>query len=330
MKKSQREKLTFTKFIEEFKNNTRRYLLFLFLLIILLSLPGQNYYQTLGLKKVEPEFLALPFEIPPPALYPEKIGTQNAPYLTAESAILMDVNSQVIMYQHNSEKKLLPASTTKIMTAIVALENYPTDLVLPAKETQLEASVDASLMGLETGDQVPVQTLLYGLLLNSGADAAETLARNFPGGKAVFINKMNEKARELNLTNTHFVNAIGFDDNEQYTTVLDLARLTTYALKNPLFTEIVKTKEKFVYNSDQTKRYYLKNINQLLGFSGIDGVKTGYTELAGECLVASASVDGHRVVSVILNSNDRFLETEALIRWGFNNFSWQNFAITSY
>lgn len=326
MKKAQRESLTFHKFIEEYKSNTRRYLVFLFVLIIIIFLPGQNHYQTLGLKKIEPQIVDFPFTFPPPALYPVKTGSENIPFLSAQSAILMDVDSQVILYQKNPEEKLLPASTTKIMTALIALENYPLDLVLPAKESLLEATVDASLMGLHVGDNVSVQALLYGLLLNSGADAAETIADSYPGRKSAFLQKMNEKAKELNLKNTHFENEIGLDDRGQYSTVLDLARLTTYALKNPVFAEIVKTKEKFVYDSTQTKRYYLKNINELLGISGIDGVKTGYTDGAGESLVTSATQKGHRILGVVLKSNDRFFESKSLIEWGFKNFIWTDFS----
>ena len=326
MKKIQREKLTFIKFVDEFKVNPRRYVLYLCFLIVLLLLPGQNRYQTLGLEKVEPEILDLPFTVSKPASYPERTGGQNVPYLSASAVILMDVDSQVVLYEHNPNEKLLPASTTKIRTAVIALENYPLELVMPAKETIIEATVDASLMRLEVGDRVSARSLLYGLLLNSGADAAETLAQNFPGGKSAFLEKMNEKAKELNLNNTHFVNEVGLDDSNQYTTVLDLARLTTYALKNPTFTEIVKTREKFVYDATGQKRYYLKNINELLGISGIDGVKTGYTEQAGECLVTSATQNGHRLLSVVLRSQDRFLESASLIEWGFRNFTWKDYS----
>lgn len=328
MKKNVRQHLSFKTFILELKERSLRYSVFLSLFLFLLFLPGQNYYQTLFVEKKESSTLDLPFTLPSPALYPEITGRNPVPFLSSQGAILIDVDSQVVIYAKNSHARFYPASTTKIMTAITAMENYPPDAILTAWESFSEASTDAALVGLKSGDRVSLKGLLYGLLLNSGADAAETLSQNFPGGKKAFILEMNKKAQNLHLSDTHFVNESGLDDKDQYTSVVDLARLTTYALKKPIFAEIVGTKELFITDISGRKRYFLKNINKLLGeVWGVNGVKTGYTEKAGECLVAYAERNGHRLLSVILNSQDRFGETQALLEWGFQNITWQNVAL---
>lgn len=322
MKKSEKEKLDFAKFIQELKVNTRRYLIFLCFLVVIILLPGQNRLQTLATKKINPSFVELPNKYSVVELYPKYIGIENPPFLTAQSAILLDAASQVVLYQKNENQKLKPASTTKIMTAVVALENYSLDDILEASEWTKEEITDASLMGLKSGEKVSVRSLLYGLLLNSGADAATTLANNYPGGKDEFVKAMNEKAKSLHLDNTNFSNVTGFDNDNLYTTVLDLARLTSYAIKNETFREIVGTREKFVFDQLNSHRYYLKNINQLLGMSGINGVKTGYTEQAGECLVLNSNLNNHDLISVVLKSENRFSESLSLIDWGYKNHEW--------
>ncbi|MBI3385017.1 D-alanyl-D-alanine carboxypeptidase [Candidatus Gottesmanbacteria bacterium] len=325
MKKNIRQHLSFKTFVLELKEKPIRYSIFFSLFLFLLFLPGQNYYQTLFLIKKEPTFITFPFSLPAPALYPKITGKDPIPFLTAQGAILIDVDSQVVLYAKNPHLRLYPASTTKIMTAVTAMENYAPDAILTAWESISEASTDAALVGLKSGDRVSLKGLLYGLLLNSGADAAETLSQNFPGGKKAFILEMNKKAQSLHLRDTHFVNESGLDDKDQYTSVLDLARFTTYALKKPLFAEIVGTKELFITDISGKKRYYLKNINKLLGeVWGVNGVKTGYTEKAGECLVAQAERNSHRLLSVMLNSLDRFAETQAFLEWGFQNITWEN------
>lgn len=326
MKKNVRQKITFKQFFGELKARQKQYAIFIIILFFLLFLPGQSYYQTLSLEKKEPLFFESPIVLPKPAPYPENSHTESNPTISAEGAILIDVDSQVVMFAKNPETTFLPASTVKIMTAVVSLEKYNPDAVLTAWESISESSSDAALMGLKSGDRVLVKNILYGLLLNSGADAAETLSQNYPGGKKAFIDEMNLKAKSLHLNNTHYTNEIGLDDPNQYTSVLDLARLTTYALKKDLFKKIVGTREVFVSDVLGSKRYYLKNINKLLGLIwGVDGVKTGYTEQAKECLVTSAKRNDRHLLSVVLKSNDRFGESQELLEWGFRNFNWKSY-----
>lgn len=282
--------------------------------------PGQNYYQKLIILPKKLNTISLPKDLSlNPAPYPLVKGTSSLPNLTAKAVVLMDIPSSVVLYEKNGYLTLSPASTTKIMTALVALSYYKTEDILTVRH--LEA--DGSLMGLSIGDKVTVNNLLYGLLINSGNDAALVLADNFPGGKTAFVVEMNKKAFDYNLTRTHFVNVNGFSESGHFTTALDLTRLSGMALQNPLFQQIVSTKTLTVTDITGKKLYHLENVNKLLGkVPWINGIKTGWTNEAGECLVASAQKDGKRLVSVILGSQDRFSETTELLNWGFSNFSW--------
>lgn len=325
MKKNVREKLSFSHFFAELKTNKLQYLLFCFLFLFLLLLPGQSYYQTLELVPQERKFLEVPFSVPSPALYPQKVGRQEAPLVSAQGVVVMDVDSQVVLYAKNPQEKLLPASTTKIMTALVTLSFWkPTDVLLvPDLATQSASATDSALMGLSGGEKLTVQSLLYGLLLNSGADAAYTLTMNFTGSQSAFLKEMNKKAAELHLNSTHFQNEIGLDDKEQYSSVIDLARLATSALKNPLFAKIVATKNITVSDVDRKHWHNLENLNKLLWDEpGASGVKTGYTKKAGENLVAQVERNGHRVLAVILKSEDRFSDSKKLFAWAFGNYEW--------
>ncbi len=325
MKKHVLRNLTFKQFLTELKEHKNRYLLFCFLFLFLLLLPGQSYYQTLELVPQERKFLDIPFAVPTPALYPQKIGQEQEPIISAPSAVVLDLDSQVVLLAKNPQTKLLPASTTKIMTALVVLSQWKPTVILTVPEiaTQSAQASEGALMGLKGEEKVTVQSLLYGLLLNSGTDAAYTLSMNYPASQSAFINAMNNKAKELHLTNTHFQNEVGFDDKAQYTTVLDLGRVTALALKKPVMAKSVSTKAITVIDVDQKNWYHLENLNKLLwNEQGTVGVKTGYTELAGDCLVAEVERNGHHVLTVVLKSEDRFADSQKLIDWTYRNFQW--------
>ena len=169
-----------------------------------------------------------------------------------------------------------------------------------------------------------VENLLNALLVASANDAAETLAANYPEGRAAFIAAMNQKAKDLSLTNTHFVNPTGFDESGQYTTPFDLVKLAKELLSNSSLAKIVATKKTEVYNIDQSIVHPISNINQLLGqVVGLKGVKTGWTTNAGECLTTFVDRDGARIMTVVLGSEDRFGETKRLIDWVYDNFDWK-------
>lgn len=260
------------------------------------------------------------FQFLPASDYPFNTAKLPVPVITARGVVVIDASSKAILYQKNPDLKLLPASTTKIMTALVALENYSLDEVITVDSVETEPVK----MGLKTGQKITVENLLYGLLVGSANDAALALARHFPTGEAGFISAMNQKAKDLHLNNTQFTNPVGFDSFGQYTTVHDLSLLTAAATQSAVFNRLVSTISITVTDVDHTDSYELTSLNLLLGqVSGLSGVKTGFTQLAGECLVAFIQRQNHQIITVILGSNDRFGETRQLIDWVFANFSWQ-------
>lgn len=240
--------------------------------------------------------------------YPKTFSEGNF-LVSSRSFIILEKESRVIVSSSNENLTFSPASTAKIMTALVALENYSLDTIL---ETNFASLVEGSRMGLFQGERISVSNLLYGLLLPSGNDAAYVLAQNYPGGIYGFINRMNEKAAELLLSKTHFSDPSGYDD-KNVTSAFDLARLASYALSNPEFSKIVRTKEKLVYNENFIYSHKLINLNKLLYKDGVNGIKTGFTEDAGGVLVTSFEFQGKTYVVVVMKSEDRFLDTDALI-----------------
>ncbi len=292
---------------------------------LFLLFPGQNPYQIAQASYQPPQIQELAFDFPTPASYPIKINGQQAPFLTAKAAVVLDRDSGVLLYQKNPDLRLLPASTVKIMTALVALEHYDLDEVL----TVPLVSYEGQDIELEEGEQITFKSLLFGLLVSSANDAALTLSQNYPGGEEAFVQAMNEKAKELNLTDTFFANPTGLDEEElllnpSFTSAVDLARLATAALKNPVFASIVATPTISITDISGEIVHELFNINELLfQLEGVRGIKTGWTEEAGECLVAYTEREGKGVITIVLGSEDRFGETRSLIEWAFANHQWQ-------
>lgn len=244
-----------------------------------------------------------------------------SPILSAQGILAVDLTSGVTLYEKNPDTTLLPASTTKIITALVALDTYKLDQVLTVGKG---VAVDGQKMGLYTGEQMTFENLLNGLLVYSANDAAETLAQGYSGGYAAFVLAMNEKAKDLNMTNSHFDNPVGLDAGDQYTTARDLVEASEVAMKNPKFAKIVGTKSITVSDVTGKSKYNLKNINELLGtIPGVLGIKTGWTENSKENLVTYINRDGHAIIIAVLGSEDRFGETKTLIDWIFNNYQWQ-------
>jgi len=214
------------------------------------------------------------------------------------------------------------------MTALVSLDYYKLSDVLTVGKLE----VNGETIKLVEGEKMTVENLLYGLLVASGNDAALVLAQNYPGGQINFVQAMNQKAQDLNLTHTYFANPTGLDSNKEgkiltdfsYTTALDLARLAAFALKNENFLRFVSTTNITISDIQGKIFHKLDNVNELLGkFSGVKGVKTGWTEEAGECLVGYTERDNHGLITVIMGSQDRFGETTKLVNWVFGNFQWQ-------
>lgn len=241
------------------------------------------------------------------------------PNFNSQAIIAEDVNLNRILFAKNSNTRLSPASTTKIMTALVAIDHFrPGDILVVSQG----ALVGGSNMGLNPGENMTFRSLLYGMLLNSGNDAAYTIALNYPGGFDVFVAKMNEKAAQLNLKDTHFTNPAGFDSPSHFSSAYDLAEIAKEVIKDSTLSRIVATKETSVLSFDKLKFHPLKNLNKLLSEPGVVGIKTGYTEKSGENLVTLVERNGHKILTVVLDSSDRFGESKTLIDWIYQNFVW--------
>lgn len=293
---------------------------FLALILTLAFLPPGNDYLGLRLTPRPPRLRPLEVTLPPPTPYPVRKEGMNPPNLSARSAIVIDVPSATVLYAKNPDLRLLPASTTKIMTAVVALNHYPLDRVIAVKRADRALG---QTMNLIPGERLTVQSLLYGLLLASGNDAAFALAESFPGGYNAFVAEMNRMAQELELSDTQFRNVSGVEQDGHYTTVRDLARLAAVAMRNPTFSEIVSTWTAEVKDVSGAISHRMTNKNELLKLvAGVRGVKTGWTENAGECLVTDVVRDGREVIVVILGSQDRFGESHDLIEWTYAAHTW--------
>lgn len=242
------------------------------------------------------------------------------PSVTAVGVYALDIDLMEPLYQKNIHAELPMASTTKIMTALVAKDYYQSGQILTVPA---QARVGGSSMDLLTGEQMTFRSLLYGMMLNSGNDAAFTLALNYPGGLDNFVAQMNIKAQEMGLKNTHFQNPAGFDNPIHYTSAYDMAHIAKVFSEDALLAKIVATKDTSVVSFDKSQYHQLHNLNVLLGQDGVVGIKTGKTEASGENLVTLVERDNHRILIVLLNSVDRFGETKKVIDWIFSNYTWQ-------
>lgn len=240
-----------------------------------------------------------------PSLGNKVLTELQAPNISAGSALIYDTTSKQVLYSKDPKQRLPMASLTKVMTAVIALENKKKDDRYRVLQEDL---IGEDSMGLTAGETLTLSDLLYGIMLNSGNDAAETLATNFPKGRNAFIKAMNDKIKTLGLSDTNFTNPSGLEgDGKQYTTVYDLLVITQYALTNfPLFDQVVSTFDYNIPYSSLHKAFYLENqTNLLTSYPGVKGVKTGYTPEAGLCLITYLDYDGHKIIGVILGSDDR-------------------------
>lgn len=243
------------------------------------------------------------------------------PTISAKNAIAIEVTSGRIIYEKDAYKKVPIASTTKIMTAIIAIENnLLTDTVIVSNKASWTGG---SSVNLKEGDEILLSELLYGLMLNSGNDAAVAIAEHTSGNVEEFSKLMNEKAKKIGALNTNFVTPHGLDTDNHYSTAYDMAIITKYALKNPIIKKLVSTSTYTMkFKNGKTKN--LTNTNPLLSFyEGATGVKTGYTGLAGKCLVASAKRENIEIIAVLLgdpSSKARRTDSAKILDFCFNNY----------
>lgn len=238
--------------------------------------------------------------------------------LTAETAILVDARTGEVLYEKEADKQIYPASTTKMMTAILAIEE-----VSPFKIAEVSshaAQTEGSSAELRAGDRIQMQDLLYGLMLPSGNDAAVAIAEYIDGSEKAFAKHMTKKAHDIGATKTQFVNPNGLPDERHYTTARDLATIASYAYQNKRFKRIVKMTNRSIRVCNTGRVIELYNTNQLLDMmDDCDGIKTGTTRAAGQCLVASATRGKTSLIAVVMKVEDgkRWQEAKRLLEYGF-------------
>ena len=247
-----------------------------------------------------------------------RIPTVKAVSTSAVSAIVIETSGNTVIYQQNAYQRLPMASTTKIMTALCAIEAGNIDRTVTVDDKAV--GTEGSSIYLTKGEKLTIRELLYGLMLNSGNDAAMAIAYAVSGSVEDFAVLMNQTAQKIGAKNTNFENPSGLDGKNHYTTAYDLAIITSYALKIPAFAEIAATYKKTIPNGDKTYDRQLKNHNKLLNmYDGCTGVKTGFTKKCGRCLVSSAKRGNVELVAVTLNDGDDWRDHTAMLDYGFEN-----------
>lgn len=251
------------------------------------------------------------------------VWTQTAlaeePSVSAKSAVLMEKNTGRVLYIKNGHDLLPMASTTKIMTAILAIEhgNLEQEVVVGKNAS----GIQGSSIWLSAGEKMKLKDMLYGLMLASGNDAAIAIAEHIGGSVEGFVKMMILKAKEIGANNTSFSNPNGLHDEGHYTTAYDLALISCYAMRNPVFCEIVSTKYKQIPWEGHEYERVVKNKNKILWqYEGGNGIKTGFTKNAGKCLSAGAQKNGMQLVAVVLNDGDMFKDCMNLLDYGFENY----------
>lgn len=237
----------------------------------------------------------------------------------AKSALFIDVDSSEILYEKSKDVRLPMASTTKLMTALIAAEKLDLNEVVTVPNFSVRP-LD-STMGLAAGDKIKVSELLHGLLIESGADASMVLSNRIAGSENAFAALMNERASFLGLKETQFTNSVGYDATNHYSTASDLAKLAKVALSNKMIAQTI-AKSAYTAKAESGKTYYLSNTNKLVNGANYKGVKTGTTFAAGGCLVSLYDDGTRKIIGVVLASPDRFSETQSVVNWIKGNFTW--------
>lgn len=295
------------------------HLLYSLFSLLVISYPGHNLLQTIVLNPSPVKSYTLP-PIPSYPPYPQSDGVAVPP-IYSRSYIVQDLTSKTIIASRSPDTLMLPASTTKLMTALVALDQYPDLSQVLTVKNQNQAI--GQTIDLVANEQLTIHSLLYALLVHSGNDAALAIADNYPGGYAGFVTAMNAKAAELHLSSTTYKNPSGIEQYGHVTTARDLAILAGVALNNEIIRQIVTTESITIYDITNQIAHELTATDELLGIlPGLLGGKTGWTTNAGECFVALVERGGRKIITVVLGSTDRFGDTTALVDWVYAHHDW--------
>jgi len=245
---------------------------------------------------------------------------QFAPFLSTQNFIVIDSATNTILLGNKINDRIYPASTTKLATALTALNLYPLDEVITASPY-----TEGKVMELTDGEKVTVRTLVSALLVYSANDTAFNLANHYQNGASGFVIKMNDLVKKYNLQHTNFTNYDGIHNENHYSTVYDLSQLARLAQTMPFITDIVKQKSINLTDLSGETKYNLTSTNELLGvIPEVEGLKTGWTPEASGCFIGLININGHKLITVVAQSADRFSDTKSLISWAKENISWKN------
>ncbi len=256
--------------------------------------------------------------------HPTKVYSRlsQKPQLNSQNYILIDVATNTVLLSKNKDQRIYPASTTKLITALTALNIYPLDEEITINQEYKEGQN----IELKLGEKITVKSLVSAILVYSANDAAFTLANHHQKGINGFINKMNLLVQKYDLKNTRFVNFDGLHNENHYSSAYDLSQIARLAIKNPVVTETVKNKNIIVEDVDKTIKHELTSTNELIGvIPEIEGLKTGWTPEAGGSFIGLINLNGHYLVSVVTQSQDRFADTRNIIDWAKQNVFWQSY-----
>ena len=247
------------------------------------------------------------------------IKLANQPILNSNHYILIDVNTNKILTSKNINQRIFPASTTKLATVVTALNLYPLDEIITVDQIYDQGKT----MELQLGEKITVKSLVQALLVYSANDSAFTLANHYRGGISEFVSQMNQLMSKYNLANTHFVNPDGIHNDNHYSTVYDLSQLGRLAIQNSTVRDVVKNKSITITDVTGQIKHEITTTNELLGvIPEVIGLKTGFTNEAKGCFIGLLNINGHLVISVVAQSDDRFQDTKILIDWLKQNVSW--------
>lgn len=290
-------------------------IILLILVLNLFWLPSLSYWDIYGSNKSAPENQISQFQIPKSPI----IKLVNKPQTTTQNYILVDVVTNKILVSQNANDRIYPASTTKLTTALTALNIYPLDEVITIDEEYSEGQN----MGLKLGEKITVKSLVSALLVYSANDAAYTLAKHHSQGFDGFINQMNLLVKKYNLKNTNFTNVDGLQNENHYSSVYDLSQIGRIVIQNNIVKNTVKNTEITVSSVDGSTQHYLTTTDELLKTNPeIEGLKTGWTPEAKGCFVGLINLNGHYLISVVAQSDDRFQDTKNILNWAKQNISW--------
>ena len=267
------------------------------------------------------DLLLFPAGLPQAIFTGGKNGTVP-PAVSAESAIVLDAEDGRVLYEKNPDAAAYPASTTKIMTTMLAIETLESLQSPPEQEISVPketVGIEGSSIYLAAGEKVRMMDLLYGAMLRSGNDAAETLAVIIGGDREHFITMMNERAAEIGCRNTHFTNPSGLFDKEHYTTARDMALISREAMKNELFREIAASPSYTASRAPERYNYFYNKNKTVHQYEGGNGIKIGYTKTSGRTLAASAKREDRQLICVVMNAPDWFQDAYALMDYCFDN-----------